>query len=973
MIRHAGPLLLAVSLAFRAVTTSAVIPIPDERASVQSLDGAWRFKLEQAPPPPRFLGTTGKPIPIICPTNFEPFYLTSYREDSAWHDLGVPGNWEMAGYSPATYHQPDNASGFYRLLFEVPAAWRGRLVKLNFDGVQNGCEIWCNGRPVAVDRCSWGRTNYHECGWTAWQADLTPAIRYGQTNLLALRVTKDTRGVDCDTGDFFFLGGVHRPVTLFSVPASHFRDLTIRTKLQGAGEAEVTVIAQCSQPRQGTKVSMQLEGQHALEGAPGENGQVVLTQRVKHARLWSAEFPNLYGLSVNLRGADGKVLEHLERRVGIREVSIQDSVFRVNGVPVKLAGICRHDVYPTMGTAVNADVWKKDLTLMKAANFNAVRTSHYPYGSGFYDLCDEMGFYVLDEEPFCWVDCDDPALTPAFEQRSRETIARDKNHPCVVIWGIGNENKPGRNSTLAARITRELDPTRPRLVSSHNADGAGANVEFDDQHYVTPQQIKKDEHNPRRTKVPMIYTENPNVWDVRNGPDYGSLDLWGAVINRTWQELWHDDHVCGTFLWEWQDRAVVDQCPTKYYDFYPRSGINVVKVKGLVDGFRNIRPDYYQVKMAQAPIVIGTTPKRLADGVIIDVTNHYSFTDLKDLRVHWSLIRADQEVSRDSALLSLPPHAQGPVRLTLPPDALAKADTLRLDFDHPSGWNVATYQCRLATVAHPPPNVQLISELTFPQFNLVTGKRVRDRFGWWTFAGATGELSNLKIQRKVTEPVSMETKALAAVPLQDVASIEADVRLRPGSNVVAHLRAEVSGGQLNYRVSWLGEKSDIYELGWIFGVPRGIGRFSWDRQAVWSYYPAYHIGRPEGTALPESAAAELTKVDRPDAFDFNSTKFDCNWASLADAAGRGLCLVFAPEQRQHVRCAVDSTGHCSLIVNRGYCPPRDISSPIVADLYTVLNKGDEVSGSFQISGLSRIETRAGTHEIERGPAAPTQQ
>jgi beta-galactosidase len=284
---------------------------------------------------------------------------------------------------------------------------------------------------------------------------------------------------------------------------------------------------------------------------------------VTHPRLWSAEFPNLYALSVELKGPDGRVRERVTRKVGIREVSIKDGVFCVNRVPVKLVGICRHDVYPTLGTAINAGVWRKDLTLMKAANFNAIRTSHYPYGSGFYDLCDEMGFYVLDEEPFCWVDCGDTNLTPGFAQRARETVRRDKNHPCVVIWGVGNENRPGTNSTLAAHLTRQLDPTRPRLVSSRKAEEAGANVEFDDAHYVTPAQIHKAEHDARRAKWPMIYTENPNVWEERNGPDYGELDLWRPVIQRTWDELWQDDHVTGTFLWEWQDRAVADKCPTK--------------------------------------------------------------------------------------------------------------------------------------------------------------------------------------------------------------------------------------------------------------------------------------------------------------------------------------------------------------------------------------------------------------------------
>src|SRR5262245_59605638 len=213
------------------LVVQGAVPIPIEKEYAISLNGVWRFKLEQAPEPTRFLGVSGRPIPMSYPGQFEPFYKTDYREDANWHNLSVPGNWEMAGFSPATYNQPDNASGLYRLKFDVPRRWKGRVVKINFDGVQNGCEIWCNGQLVPVEEPSWRRTNYHEGGWTAWQADLTPAVKFGEANLLALRVTKNTKSIDCDTRDFFLLGGVHRPVTLFSVPATHLRDLAVRTKL----------------------------------------------------------------------------------------------------------------------------------------------------------------------------------------------------------------------------------------------------------------------------------------------------------------------------------------------------------------------------------------------------------------------------------------------------------------------------------------------------------------------------------------------------------------------------------------------------------------------------------------------------------------------------------------------------------------------------------------------------------------------
>ncbi|HEV2207514.1 MAG TPA: glycoside hydrolase family 2 TIM barrel-domain containing protein [Verrucomicrobiae bacterium] len=935
-------------LSVSPVALAELVPIPSQSEYAISLNGVWRFKLEQAPPPPRFLGVSGRPIPIEYPTNIEPFYLDDYREDSGWHNLRVPGNWEMAGYSPATYDQPDNASGLYRLKFKVPARWQGRLVKLNFDGVQNGCEIWCNGQLVPVELPSWGRTNYHESGWTAWQADLTSAVKFGAANLLALRVVKNTKSVDCDTGDFFLLGGVDRPVTLFSIPAAHLADFSVRTTVAADRSAEVKVLAQLSEANQGAKLSMRLEGQPPLEAEPDANGQVELTQTVHDPKLWSAEFPNLYSLSLEVKDGEGKVLERVSRRIGLREVSITNGIFCVNHVPVKLAGICRHDIYPTLGTAITPEIWKKDLTLMKGANFNAIRTSHYPYGSGFYDLCDELGFYVIDEEPFCWVNCDDPELKPAFAQRARETVARDKNHPCVVIWGVGNENHPGRDNALAARITRELDPTRPRLISCQHADDGTEQVEFDDAHYVTPQQIHRAESDPRRDRWPMIYTENPNVWDVRLGPDYGSLDLWRAVIVRTWRELWNDDHVSGTFLWEWQDRAVADKCPTKYYYYFPATGINLVKVKGVVDGFRNPRPEYYHIKMAQSPVALSAKPDLAPDAVTFEITNRYSFTDLKVLTVNWELSQSGRKLAKGSAKLSCVPRSQGQVRLSVPAAALAGADTLRLEFEHPGGWNVLTCQYLLKPIVHPPPEVQAVTGITFPRFNFVTGKVVGDGKGWRRLDRQTGELANIKLQRKGLAAEGVTASKLAATPLAQVEKFEADVLVRPGSVPAAHLEGELSGGKMTYRFTWLGNKSDVYELGWIFTAPKGCDRFSWDRHAPWSYYPPDHIGRPDGTARPDSARVDLTKVERPDAFDFNSTKFNCNWASLTDAHQRGLCFVFSPGQRQHVRGTLEASGHCGLVIDRCYSPPRDISSRIVPDLYTVLSPNQTVTGTFQI-------------------------
>lgn len=931
-------------LACAAAPTRAAL-IPADSKCVRSLDGVWRFKLEQS-----LTDIEGRAKqwgirePIRTPATFETFYAPDFAETADWHDLAVPGNWEMAGFSPATYNEPDNSSGFYRRWIDIPADWKGRLVRLSFDAVQNGAEIWLNGKPVRVSEPAWGRENYHEGGWNAWQADLTPAAKFGEKNLLALRVTKNTKSSNLDSGDYYFLGGVHRTVTLFSVPRTHIQDITVRTKLLDGGKAEVRVIALVSGGE--GSVSMRLGNSKPIVGAVGPDGKVELVRIVSKPRLWSAEHPNLYPLTVELTDSRGTAIEKVARKIGIREVSIKNGVLLVNGVPVKLAGVCRHDVYLSMGTAVNENVWRKDLELMRRANVNSVRTSHYPYGSRFYDLCDEMGFYVIDELPYCWCDTNDPELLPAFLQRARETIARDKNHPCVIIWGIGNENKSGMNLQPTADLVKELDRTRPCLVSCKKADEYG--TDFDDEHYTAPAVIERSGRDAaRRAKWPMIYTENPNVWDARMGPesptgqpDFGCLDLWAQVLLRTWEANWKYDTIPGTFLWEWQDRAVCDKCPTKLYHFDPATGVNYFKTKGVVDGWRHPRPEYYHLKMIYSPIKIEPDVDFTSKpgSVVLGVTNRYSFTDLSELDANWKLLQRGKAVLSGTAHLKLAPRTSGRIELKLPEDWHTHApEALRVDFDHPRGWNVVSHQARLALENPPALSKTLPESLKLPSLNLVHNETVGDKQWWRKITRYRASLINVK-----TDPTGDEN-------LRAIRSLDADIVLdNAPSEVVGHVRAEYAEDLFKYRIEWSGKKADIQELGWAFEMPAKYDRFSWERKALWTVYPDDHIGRPKGTALPDSANVHLTNITRPDAFDFCSTKYDCWWASLIDAQDHGLRVYFDPEQQHHCRGGFGEDGAYRLVVNKQCSPPRDISTHTVEDLYLELKPGDAVEGEFHI-------------------------
>ena len=940
-------LLLATMLSPLTTPPADAALLPAEPSHVRSLNGTWCFKLEQPGNVKSRGGDSGTISPITTPATFEPFYTPDYKEDAAWRDLAVPGNWEMAGYSPATYNQPDNASAFYRLWVEVPAAWKDRQVLVNFDGVQNGAEVFCNGHPVNVTESSWGKANYHEGGWLPFQADLTDQVKFGAKNLLAVRVTKNTKSADLDSGDYFFLGGLHRSVTLFSVPNTHIEDLTIQTPLLPDGSAQVKVAVNVAGASPASAlVSMRLEDAPPLEAPATSAGRVELSHPVAHPKLWSAEHPNLYNLVVQLKDQAGNVLETVTRRVGIREVSIQDGIFCVNHVPVKLTGICRHDVSPTQGTAVNEELWRKDITLAKAANVNAIRTSHYPYGPGFYDLCDELGIYVMDELPYCWSPNDNQTLTPAYEQRARETIRRDKNHACILLWTIGNEGKGGTNFQIIADLVKQLDATRPRDVTCFPYDKY--NTELSDSHYTMPSAMAKAAEKARQNKHPHIYLECPNVWDIRlsanNGADAACWDIWEEILRRCWDVVWANDSIPGAFFFEWQDRAVADRCPVKLVHSDPAMGISYFKIKGVVDGFRHPRPQYYHVKMIYSPVKVGNTlDTREAGALSFTVTNHYSFTDLSELALNWTLLKMDKRVATGTAHPSLAPRTAGPIRLELDAKTLAKADAIRLDFVHPDGRNIISHQFALSE----PPAVTSIASappaaLTFPRFNLVANRTENDKVNWRRITRFHGSLMNIK-----TEPASSQD--LYTRPLAELQSVDADVVLDGNpTNVVAHLRATCRDNQFTYHLDWTGKKSDIQELGWVFTMPRAFDHFSWKRQALWSAYPDDHIGRPQGTALPDSAKIHILDWSRPDAFDFNSTKYNCDWASLTDARRRGLRIEFAPGQRHQCRGGFADNGAYTLIVNKQTSPPQDISSKEVPDLFLALSKGNQVDGAFRL-------------------------
>ena len=478
-----------------------------------------------------------QPLPVSPHTDD---FAQPRTDDQSWNNLAVPSNWEMAGYSVPTYNSVDDTVGLYRRWVMIPATYTGRRIYWRFDGALVGAEVFVNGQ----------KAGYHESGYTAFDVDVTGLVHPGKRNLFAVRVSKTTPSSDCETGDFQAMGGIYRYTSLISVPATHIHDLTVRTTLapnyrdatlatdvlvQGT-PGEAVGVTGTLVGADGLKTSLRLTG----AGRIGVDGTVMLplSGPVTAPKLWSAEKPNLYYVILQLTRS-GRPIEQVEQRFGFRQIEIKNDVVLWNGKPIKCTGVCRHDFWADKGFALTDKEWRKDLAMMKAANINAIRTSHYNHAARFLELCEEQGFYILDEVPFCWINekNNDPAFAPALLLRAADTLGRDKNRPCVLSWSLGNENGVGKNSQTVIDFVKSHEPTRPAFISQGGYWGPKGQS-FQDMHYPTPADV--DNYVAKDSgKLPAQFSEQPHIFYQKDAQDYdpGASDLWSETLTRTWDKI----------------------------------------------------------------------------------------------------------------------------------------------------------------------------------------------------------------------------------------------------------------------------------------------------------------------------------------------------------------------------------------------------------------------------------------------------
>ena len=631
----------------------------EESPYYMSLNGKWKFHWVKNPD-----------------TRPKDFYKPSFYT-GGWADINVPGNWERQGYGTAIYvnetyefddkmfnfkknpplvPSEENEVGSYRRTFTIPAGWEGRRVILCCEGVISFYYAWVNGKFLG----------YNQDSKTPAEWDITDKLKKGE-NTIALEVYRWSAGAYLECQDMWRLSGIERDVYLYSTPKQYIADYKVTSILEkntykdGVFELDVTVegaaagIATVAYELQNEAGKTVLNGSQPVKSRGLSNLITFDEKRIPDVEKWSAEHPNLYTLILELKDANGKVTEVTGTKVGFRTSEIKDGRFCINGVPVLVKGVNRHE-HSQLGRTVSKELMEEDIKLMKQHNINTVRNSHYPAHPYWYQLCDRYGLYMIDEANIeshgmgygpASLAKDSTWLT-AHMDRTHRMYERSKNHPAIVIWSLGNEAGNGINFERTYDWLKSVEKNRPvqyeRAEENYNTDIYCRMYRSVDviKEYVARKDIYR----------PFILCEYLHA--MGNGCG-GMKEYWDVFENEPMAQ--------GGCIWDWVDQSFreVDQDGNWYWtyggDYGPKDvpSFGNFCCNGLVNAVREPHPHLLEVKKIYQNIKSTLVDKK---NLTIRVKNWFDFSDLNEYLLHWSVTGDDGTiVAEGSKEVTCAPHA----------------------------------------------------------------------------------------------------------------------------------------------------------------------------------------------------------------------------------------------------------------------------------------------------------------------------
>lgn len=916
------------------------------------LNGAWKFNWS--------------PDPDSRPADF-------YKADfdvSGWDDIKVPSNWQIEGFGvplyvnikypfkvnpPLVMDEPPadftnfkdrNPVGSYRRTFTVDESWKGREIFINFDGVDSAFYLWVNGEKVG----------YSQDSRTPAEFNITKYLVDAE-NTVAVEVYRYSDGSYLEDQDFWRLSGIFRDVYLYSAPEIHIRDFFVRTDLDGEyenatlkvsadivnyGDAEVFMpgvkaVLYDSKGKQVATIKRVKDDIRKIEA--GKTVTVEFESVIKNPLKWSAETPNLYKLVLSYRNRAliSSLQEAVSCNVGFREVEIKDGVLLVNGKYVYMKGVNRHEHDPDTGHYVTRESMIKDIMLMKQGNVNAVRTCHYPDVPMWYDLCDEYGIYLIDEANIeshgMGYGKDSlakkPSWGPAHMDRTMNMVQRDKNHPSVIIWSMGNEAGDGVNFEANSAWIKEFDPSRP---VHYERAGQAKHVDIVSPMYARiPQIIKYAE--TKGIYRPMILCEYAHAM----GNSLGNIaDYWIAFEKHRALQ--------GGFIWDWVDQGLrkVDEKSGKEFwayggDYGDKPNNGNFCINGIVQPDRKPNPHYYEMKKVYQDIKVEAIDGPVGGHKKFRIHNKYDFINLKGfVNLKWYLTTCHQgrsvKTTHEGTIsdLDIAPGSSMDVELpyykhySVEPHEMILTIQFDLAKDQPwagaghvVAWDqfeikslpavigkraggplksgeidgmivisgkdfAATFDKKMgALVSYKVSGTEMISGPLVPNFWRVPtdndgGNKMPNRLGVWKNAGKKVSVDSVRVLKRSDNRIAIVVNSRPAAKDSKLA-----------------VEYEVHGdGRIHVDCRFMAGKGlpNIPRIGMQFAMPKVFDNIKWYGRGPHESYWDRKTGAAVGLYL-EKVSEPVHEYVRPQE---NGNKTDVRWMTLTDETGKGLKFTGMP-------------------------------------------------------------------------------
>lgn len=626
----------------------------------KNLNGVWKFMFLDAPE--------------YSPEGF----FNSDFDVTKMDDITVPGNWQLQGYgkmhySDLWYNFPinppyvptENPTGIYKRTFFVEESYRDKKIIIRFCGVDSAYHLWINGKEVGYSKVARNESEF----------DITDLIRVGEENDVTVRVYQWSDGTYLEDQDMWWESGIFRDVELIGVPKDGINDYKVIADLDDEYKNGIFKVEAFLRTTKEVNVTFELvdAGENTVftKTVVAKEGKACIDEVIADVNHWTAETPYLYKLFMTVED-EGQIIEVIPQNVGFRNIRLNGETFLVNGVAIKFKGVNRHDYSPQNGRVVSREEIEKDIILMKQFNINAIRTSHYPNSYYLYDLCDEYGMYLIAETDlechgfeltgdYKWI-TDDPSWELAYVSRMTRMIERDKNHPAIIFWSLGNESAFGCNFRKMTDVAHEMDPTR---LVHYEGDFDVESADVYSTMYTWIENPKKPylmKDIIEKSKKPHIHCEYCHA--MGNGP--GNL--------KDYQDLvYAHDKLQGGFVWEWFDHGIESftESGEKYYryggDFGDDPSNKDFCIDGLIMPDRTPSPGLYEYKKVIEPIT--TTAVDIQKG-IINLLSRYDFANLDRFNLVYKVMEDD--VILQTGFMAVPSiEARANKDITLPYDLSA--------------------------------------------------------------------------------------------------------------------------------------------------------------------------------------------------------------------------------------------------------------------------------------------------------------